>query len=81
MMHVVVNGEERALEEEMALPKFLNSFGLDGRRIAIAHNGTVLYREDWPSVTLHEGDRLEIVRMIGGGATDCASIPRRVPQC
>jgi len=35
--------------------------------IAVAHNGTVLYREDWAAIQLRDGDRLEIVRMIGGG--------------
>jgi thiamine biosynthesis protein ThiS len=73
-VHLVVNGEERALEEETALPDFLRSFGLDSRRIAIAHNGTVLYREDWPSIMLREGDRLEIVRMIGGGVSTGATM-------
>jgi thiamine biosynthesis protein ThiS len=74
LVNVVVNGEERALDGETDLPDFLHSFGLDGRRIAIAHNGTVLYREDWPSIKLREGDRLEIVRMIGGGATDIQAL-------
>jgi sulfur carrier protein len=67
MVHLTVNGEQRSLAEEMSLPAFLSSFGLDGRRIAVAHNGTVLYRDDWPSIVLQEGDRIEIVRMIGGG--------------
>lgn len=67
-MHLVVNGEQRDLPGETSLPEFLSLHGLDGRRIAIAYNGTVLYREDWPGVTLRDGDRLEIVRMIGGGA-------------
>ena len=67
MVQLTVNGETRTLPQETSLPDFLSAFGLDGRRIAVAHNGTVLYREDWPAVTLREGDRLEIVRMIGGG--------------
>jgi sulfur carrier protein len=65
---VVVNGEERLLEAATPLTDFLTALELDGRRIAVAHNGVVLYREDWPSVVLRDGDRLEIVRMIGGGA-------------
>ncbi|MGI8553007.1 MAG: sulfur carrier protein ThiS [Dehalococcoidia bacterium] len=70
MVNLTVNGEPRTLPEESTLPDFLTSLQLDGRRIAVAHNGTVLYREDWPSVMLREGDRLEIVRMIGGGADE-----------
>lgn len=67
MIRLTVNGEERNVSEEMSLPAFLSAFDLDGRRIAVAHNGTVLYREDWPGILLRDGDRLEIVRMIGGG--------------
>ena len=68
MVTLLVNGTPRSLECETRLPEFLTAFELDGRKIAIAHNGTVLYREDWPAVILREGDRLEIVRMIGGGS-------------
>jgi sulfur carrier protein len=68
MVQLTVNGETRTLSEETSLSDFLSAFGLDARRIAIAHNGTVLYRQDWPSITLRDGDRLEIVRMIGGGS-------------
>lgn len=67
MLTLHVNGEMRSLQGETALPAFLADLEIDVRRIAIAHNGTVLHREDWPSVVLRDGDRLEIVRMIGGG--------------
>jgi thiamine biosynthesis protein ThiS len=67
MVLLTVNGEQRQLDKEMALPDFLKTHQLDGRRIAVAHNGTVLFRQDWPSIMLRNGDRLEIVRMIGGG--------------
>jgi sulfur carrier protein len=68
MMRLIINGEERQLPQEAALPDFLKDFGLDERKIAVAHNGTVLFREDWATITLRDGDRLEIVRMIGGGS-------------
>ena len=67
-VQVTVNGQDRSVEEGTSLPDFLTQLGIDGRRIAVAHNGTVLYRDDWPAVTLRDGDRLEIVRMIGGGS-------------
>jgi sulfur carrier protein len=67
VIQVTVNGEQRQLPSDTSLPDFLSAAGIDGRRIAVAHNGTVLYREDWPRITLRDGDRLEIVRMIGGG--------------
>lgn len=68
MVRLTVNGQDRELEQELSLPEFLSALELDGRRIAIAHNGVVLQRDDWSSVILRDGDRLEVVRMIGGGA-------------
>lgn len=68
MIEIVVNGETRKLERETPLVEFVTAFGLDGRRIAIAHNGVVLYRDDWEAIMLRAGDRLEVVRMIGGGS-------------
>jgi sulfur carrier protein len=74
VIRVTVNGEQRSLAAETSLPSFLSAAGIDGRRIAVAHNGTVLYREDWPAITLRDGDRLEIVRMIGGGQPENESL-------
>jgi uncharacterized membrane protein YdcZ (DUF606 family) len=36
--------------------------------VAVARNGDVLPREQWPATTLQDGDVLEVVRMVGGGA-------------
>jgi hypothetical protein len=36
--------------------------------VAVARNGDVLPREEWPQTTLQDGDVLEVVRMVGGGA-------------
>lgn len=67
MLNISVNGERRELIAEICLTDFLHKLEIDARRIAVAHNGVVLHREDWPSVVLHDGDQLELVRMIGGG--------------
>lgn len=39
----------------------------DHKGYAVALNGAVLAREDWPTVRLAEGDRVEIVGMYKGG--------------
>jgi thiamine biosynthesis protein ThiS len=33
----------------------------------VEHNGKALHRSEWSSVTLHEGDRLEFMRVAAGG--------------
>ncbi len=67
MIVVIVNGKERQLEGPTNLQEYVESLGVNVNHIAVAHNGNVLRRDEIPSVTLEEGDRLEIVRAVGGG--------------
>ena len=64
---MTVNGKSVELGKPQGLPEYLESLGVAQRRIAVAHNGSIVRRDDFRSVTLREGDRLEIVRAIGGG--------------
>jgi thiamine biosynthesis protein ThiS len=66
-LHLVVNGEEREIEGSMSITDYLRSLGFDGRFVAVARNGDVLDRGTFGDVTLQDGDRLEIVRPVGGG--------------
>jgi thiamine biosynthesis protein ThiS len=67
MIALTVNGERRELEGPIRLTAFLESLGVDPRYVAVARNGDVVPREEWPKVTLQDGDVLEVVRMVGGG--------------
>ena len=67
MIAVRVNGKERHLEEAINLRDYVDSLGVDLDHIAVAHNGVVLRRQELSSVTLSDGDRVEIVRAVGGG--------------
>lgn len=67
MITLTVNGEKRRLPAETDLVAFLKELEVDVRLVAVAHNGDVIPRKDYASVRLHEGDSLEIVRMVGGG--------------
>ena len=67
-MQITVNGEIRSFETSMLLTEFLSELGLENRKaIAVALNGEVISRELYKSTKLDHGDRLEIVRAIGGG--------------
>ena len=68
MIALTVNGERRELDGSMGLIAFLESLAIDPRYVAVARNGDVLPREEWPATTLQDGDVLEVVRMVGGGA-------------
>ncbi len=67
MITLVINGEPRQLESRMTVAACLRSLGLDGRFIAVARNGEVVERDQFDVVELGEGDRVELVRPVGGG--------------
>ena len=67
-MRLVVNGQGRDVDGPTTVAQFLESLGFDGRYVAVARNGDVIERATFGDVALEEGDRLEIVRPVGGGA-------------
>ena len=67
MIAVKINGQDKTVAESTTLREYVDSLGVDLQYIAVAHNGTVLRRDELPHVVLSEGDRVEIVRAVGGG--------------
>jgi sulfur carrier protein len=68
MTRLQVNG----VEEEIAaatVADLLAARGIDpaARFLAVAINGAVVRRADWPATALAAGDRVEIVRPLQGG--------------
>jgi sulfur carrier protein len=67
VIRVIVNGQERELPAPCTVAAYLEELGLAGRYVAVARNGDVLERERFAAVTIEDGDRLEVVRPVGGG--------------
>jgi len=67
MIRLMVNGKPTDLEKATALELFLQDHGVDSEFVAVAYNGVVLRREEFGTVTLNQGDVVEIVRPVGGG--------------
>lgn len=61
-----VNGESHQTAP-MRLPPFLEQLGMNPRLVAVEYNGEILHRQFWDETQLQEGDRLEIVTIVGGG--------------
>ena len=66
-MRLVVNGEEETVEESATLADLLGSFELDPRRVAIEVNEPLVRRALYAVTPLTDGDRIEIVTLVGGG--------------
>lgn len=62
-----VNGEEKTCDAATALPQFLVQLGMNPRLVAVEYNGEILHRQFWDGTVLGEGDRLEVVTIVGGG--------------
>ena len=67
MITLVVNGKQVELEAPIPLVLYLEKLGVNPRAVAVEHNGEIVQRARFAAVVLEEGDRVEIVRMVGGG--------------
>ncbi len=67
MVTLVVNGKPREIGEETDVAGFLQQLEIDRRTVAVAVNGEVVSRDLFATTRLHDGDSVEIVRMVGGG--------------
>ncbi|MBF2096845.1 MAG: thiamine biosynthesis protein ThiS [Gloeomargaritaceae cyanobacterium C42_A2020_066] len=62
-----VNGEPQSFREGQTLNKLLADLGLNPRLIVVEYNGEIVRRPAWPVTVLGDGDRVEIVTIVGGG--------------
>ena len=67
MTAIEVNGEPCAVPAGSTLAQLVESLGLAGQAIALAVNRCVVPRGAWPDISCAPGDRIDIVRAIGGG--------------
>ena len=67
MINLTVNGKPREAAGPVDLRLYLADIGITQTAIAIAHNGVVIRKTEIETVTLQDGDTLEIVRAVGGG--------------
>jgi len=65
---IQINGESREVEDRSTLSDLVAELSLAPSRIAIELNRLVVRRDKWAQTTLAEGDRIEIVHFVGGGA-------------
>ena len=67
MIHVILNGDEIQVPENLSLSDCVVHLGLPAERIAIEHNREIIKRNDWGSREVKQGDTIEIVHFVGGG--------------
>jgi thiamine biosynthesis protein ThiS len=65
---ITLNGEPYELDEPLTLAALLERLRIDPRRVAIEHNLTVVRRAEYGEALVGDGDQVEIVNFVGGGA-------------
>ena len=73
-MDITINGERRAVPTPQTVETLLESLGIDGRKVAVELNVEIVPRSAYGDTQLGDGDQVEIVHFIGGGADDMASL-------
>ncbi|HUR38660.1 MAG TPA: sulfur carrier protein ThiS [Planctomycetota bacterium] len=66
-MTVTVNGAPRSVADGLTLSQLVAELGLQKNPIAVELNRSVVPRDRHAETRLAEGDRLEIVTLVGGG--------------
>ena len=69
-MKIKVNGKEKDIElenEKALLSNALEFLGYKTNTIVVELNDLIINSKKWDSKILKEGDRLEIVSIVGGG--------------
>jgi sulfur carrier protein len=65
-MNIKLNGEDHRIEGD-TVAALLDALRLSSAGIAVAVNDEVVPRDAHATHTVHENDRVEIIRAIGGG--------------
>jgi thiazole synthase len=65
---ITLNGDRFELAGPLTVSELLEQLAIDARRVAIEHNLIVLKRAAFDTTTVNEGDEVEIVNFVGGGA-------------
>ncbi len=66
-MKILFNGQPRETEDDITVAQLLRQLDLTPRHVAVEVNLEVVPRTQHDQHSLRDGDRLEIVTLVGGG--------------
>jgi len=65
-MKLIINGNEKEFDIER-VSDLLNSLNLEKDVVAVELNKNIVHRENFDNTKLNNNDKLEIVKVVGGG--------------
>lgn len=66
-MQIIVNGQSRQLADDTTVAGLVHELKLAGKPVAVEVNLELVPRQQHAEHRLAEGDRVEIVTLVGGG--------------
>jgi len=66
-MRVQINGKEEDIDPSMTVAALVGRFNLQPKHVAVEVNCDLVPRKVFETTSLKEGDRIEIVTLVGGG--------------
>jgi sulfur carrier protein len=66
-VELIINGNPRQFPSPLTLSELIQQLGMKSDRVAVELNREIAPRDQWATVFLNQGDRLEIVHFVGGG--------------
>jgi sulfur carrier protein len=67
VVSIVVNGSARTCGDGATVADLIRDLALEGRRVAVERNGEIVPKSRHGDTLLASGDRIEVVRAVGGG--------------
>ena len=67
-MNININGESRSFAEGISIRDVLDHMGLLEKPVVVELNLEIVSKERWEGQCLKEGDQMEVIGFVGGGA-------------
>jgi sulfur carrier protein len=67
MLEIELNGAPHRLADPHSLQELIAALSMSNQALAVAVNRQVVPRQSWAQHQLQAGDRVDVVRAIGGG--------------
>jgi sulfur carrier protein len=67
-MTLQINGEPREFPDGLTVASLVAHLGMKADRVAVELNLEIVPRSNWDETHLKDGDKLEVVHFVGGGA-------------
>jgi thiamine biosynthesis protein ThiS len=66
-MNIQVNGEHKQVADHITVEDLLRINNLDSSKVVVEVNLQIVKRDTFGSCQIHDNDKVEILRFVGGG--------------